>query len=58
MDAKEVARRKVFLKCWVNLDLSIKTQIKNVFLQIISSTIPNASCTCLQVLVKISDVFI
>lgn len=56
LDAKEAARKEEFLKRWVALDLSVKSQIKNGLLQTLSSTVPDARHTSSQVISKIAAI--
>jgi len=56
LDAKEAARKEEFLKRWVALDLSVKSQIKNGLLQTLSSTVPDARHTSSQVIAKIAAI--
>lgn len=56
LDAKEAARKEEFLKRWVALDLSVKSQIKNGLLQTLSSTVQDARHTSSQVIAKIAAI--
>lgn len=56
LDAKDSIRKDALTQQWVNLDASIKVQIKESLVRTLSSNVPEASQTASQVIAKVASV--
>ncbi|KAG0453536.1 hypothetical protein HPP92_024840 [Vanilla planifolia] len=56
LDAKDVVRKRELHQQWVNLDASIKDQIKELLLQTLRSPVSEASHTASQAIAKVASI--
>ncbi|KAJ6795912.1 importin subunit beta-1-like [Iris pallida] len=56
LDAKEQHRKNELVQRWLNLDASVKAQVKACLLQTLSSPVPDARSTASQVIAKIAGI--
>ncbi|GLT73784.1 hypothetical protein SLA2020_456190 [Shorea laevis] len=56
LDAKEDARKEQLVQQWMGIDISIKSQIKDLLLRTVGSSVPEARHTSAQVIAKIASI--
>ncbi|KAJ6838534.1 importin subunit beta-1-like [Iris pallida] len=56
LDAKEQHRKHELIQRWLNLDATVKAQVKACLLQTLSSPVPDARSTASQVIAKIAGI--
>ncbi|GKV22051.1 hypothetical protein SLEP1_g31955 [Rubroshorea leprosula] len=56
LDAKEDARKEQLVQQWMEIDISIKSQIKDLLLRTVGSSVPEARHTSAQVIAKIASI--
>lgn len=56
LDAKDAARKEHLVQQWVGIDISIKSQVKNLLLTTLGSPVTEASHTSAQVIAKIASI--
>ncbi|VFQ90988.1 unnamed protein product [Cuscuta campestris] len=56
LDAKESSRKEHLVQQWTAIDISIKSQIKNLLLNTLKSSVRDASHTSSQVIAKIASI--
>ncbi|RVW69788.1 Importin subunit beta-1 [Vitis vinifera] len=56
LDAKDAARKEHLVQQWVAMDISIKSQIKDLLLRTLGSSVTEASHTSAQVIAKIASI--
>ncbi|KAL5539334.1 hypothetical protein UlMin_024316 [Ulmus minor] len=56
LDAKEQHRKLELVQRWLSLEAAVKTQIKTLLLQTLSSHVPDAQSTASQVIAKVAGI--
>nr|GMC85883.1 importin subunit beta-1-like [Ipomoea batatas] len=56
LDAKEASRKEHLVQQWTAIDVSLKSQIKNMLLNTLNSSVRDASHTSSQVIAKIASI--
>ncbi|KAK1320885.1 hypothetical protein QJS10_CPA03g01148 [Acorus calamus] len=56
LDAKDAARKEGLVQQWVSIDISIKTQIKDLLMRTLGSSVAEARHTSSQVVAKIASI--
>ncbi|KAL3536556.1 hypothetical protein ACH5RR_005017 [Cinchona calisaya] len=56
LDAKEASRKEQLVQQWVTIDASFKSQIKNLLLSTLGSSVQDASHTAAQVIAKLASI--
>ncbi|XVE62075.1 hypothetical protein DITRI_Ditri06bG0090100 [Diplodiscus trichospermus] len=56
VDAKEAVRKEQLVQQWMAIDISVKSQIKDLLLRTIGSSVPEARHTSAQVIAKIASI--
>ncbi|KAK1271479.1 hypothetical protein QJS04_geneDACA006034 [Acorus gramineus] len=56
LDAKDAARKEGLVQQWVSIDISIKTQIKDLLMRTLGSSVSEARHTSSQVVAKIASI--
>nr|VDD47000.1 unnamed protein product [Brassica oleracea] len=56
LDAKDSGRKELLVKQWCAIDLALKSQIKELLLRTIGSSVPEARHTSAQVIAKVASI--
>ncbi|OMO59998.1 hypothetical protein CCACVL1_24483, partial [Corchorus capsularis] len=56
LDAKDTGRKEQLVQQWMAIDISVKSQIKDLLLRTLGSTVPEARHTSAQVIAKIASI--
>ncbi|KAK6943181.1 Importin-beta, N-terminal domain [Dillenia turbinata] len=56
LDAKESARKEQLVQQWVAIDSSVKSQVKELLLRTLGSSVPEARHTSAQVIAKVASI--
>ncbi|GKV06090.1 hypothetical protein SLEP1_g18022 [Rubroshorea leprosula] len=56
LDAKDAVRKEQLVQQWMGIDISIKSQIKDLLLRTLGSSVPEARHTSSQVIAKIASI--
>ncbi|GAB2288983.1 hypothetical protein Dimus_023287 [Dionaea muscipula] len=56
LDAKDASRKQQLLQQWVGIDVAMKSQIKDLLLRTLGTSVPEASHTAAQVIAKLASI--
>ncbi|XVF76871.1 hypothetical protein PTKIN_Ptkin13bG0301600 [Pterospermum kingtungense] len=56
LDAKDASRKEHLVEQWMSIDISVKSQIKDLLLRTLGSSVPEARHTSAQVIAKIASI--